>query len=603
MRSPLSPWLLRCGAVAITTAFAGFTAQAGGATVPVADLVRQLGAEDYATREMATTELAALGPAAADALLAAAESSDDVEVALRARWLVDALPLAQATDPPDVSMLLDRYTRGDEDERVRIMHRLLRLDGDAGIEALARIVRLERSPSGSRIAAALLVREWAPDDPVWPSIASRIAQGLGPSRRPSARFLRAVASASPDAPLDARTATIDEARAAFPLIARAVTDDATPEADEEAEPHGDEQTRRIFRRALIDLLQAQGRRDEALVEAGQLLAACRGSVSEEELLAAELAWLTDHGLPEAAALVSDRLAPGRDRFAPLVAFAAAVAAEHRGDHAAAASHADAAHDALVGGDVELSRRLQAAMLLARWGATDWSLREYRATTDDPNAPFGEVALASILASELLHELGRDDEAADVLERMLDGRHDEDAAQTLLRMERDPRAIRSRMLSFKAFAAGARGDADEERRLIGEAVGIYPKDVDALIRLHRLAAGNPSALADARDRIARAIEQIEEEIQAVPDDPTGYNEYAWLVANTEGDVRKALRYSKRSLELSFDTSSYLDTLAHCRAANGDGIEAVRTQRLAVRQEPHNVALRQNLARFEKALETP
>jgi hypothetical protein len=103
-------------------------------------------------------------------------------------------------------------------------------------------------------------------------------------------------------------------------------------------------------------------------------------------------------------------------------------------------------------------------------------------------------------------------------------------------------------------------------------------------------------------VARALEQIDEEIQAIPDDPNGYNEYAWLVANTEGDVGKALRYSKRSLELSFDSPSYLDTLAHCRAAAGDAAGAFRTQLLAVQRDPHIVTIRRNLERFRAALNT-
>jgi hypothetical protein len=108
-------------------------ADAGDAAA-VADLIRQLGDDEYAVREGAAGKLAAIGGDAADALLAAAESSDDLEVALKARWLVEALPIASASDPPAVTSLLDRYVRGDFDTRVNLMHRLLRLDDDAGVE-------------------------------------------------------------------------------------------------------------------------------------------------------------------------------------------------------------------------------------------------------------------------------------------------------------------------------------------------------------------------------------------------------------------------------------------------------------------------------------
>jgi Flp pilus assembly protein TadD len=107
-------------------------------------------------------------------------------------------------------------------------------------------------------------------------------------------------------------------------------------------------------------------------------------------------------------------------------------------------------------------------------------------------------------------------------------------------------------------------------------------------------------AEAAARVARATEAIEEEIRALPDDTNAKNEYAWLVANTEGDVAKALRYSRQSLEEAFDNASYLDTLAHCHAAAGELERAVRVQALAVRHEPHSLLVRRNEERFRARL---
>jgi uncharacterized membrane protein YccC len=151
--------------------------------------------------------------------------------------------------------------------------------------------------------------------------------------------------------------------------------------------------------------------------------------------------------------------------------------------------------------------------------------------------------------------------------------------------------------FESCAAALRGDADARRKAIEASLRAYAKDVDALIGLYRLPDSTPAQKSDAVARIRRALEQIENEIQAVPDDTNSYNEYAWLVANTEGDLQKATRYSKLSLVKSFDSSSYLDTLAHCHAAAGKKAAAVRTQTLALRQEPHNRTIRKNLARFQ------
>jgi tetratricopeptide (TPR) repeat protein len=160
-----------------------------------------------------------------------------------------------------------------------------------------------------------------------------------------------------------------------------------------------------------------------------------------------------------------------------------------------------------------------------------------------------------------------------------------------------------MLYFDSCAAAARGDAAGRRRLVEEAVAAYPKDVDALIALYKLPDNTPAQRQEAADRVAQAVEQIDGEIQAVPDETQGYNEFAWLVANTEGDIEKATRYSRLSLDKSPDESSFLDTLAHCHAAAGRLPAAVRTQSLAHRLEPHGRTIQRNLERFRSRLPKP
>jgi tetratricopeptide (TPR) repeat protein len=155
--------------------------------------------------------------------------------------------------------------------------------------------------------------------------------------------------------------------------------------------------------------------------------------------------------------------------------------------------------------------------------------------------------------------------------------------------------------FESCALAERGDAAGRRAAVERALAVYPKDVDALIALYALPDNTAEQRADATRRIKAALAHLEDDIQAVPDDTTSYNEYAWLVANTEGDVEKATRYSKLSLVKSFDNASFLDTLAHCHAAAGRAEAAIRTQRLAKRQEPHNRTIQRNLERFEKLVQ--
>ena len=80
----------------------------------------------------------------------------------------------------------------------------------------------------------------------------------------------------------------------------------------------------------------------------------------------------------------------------------------------------------------------------------------------------------------------------------------------------------------------------------------------------------------------------------------YNQWAWLVTNTEGDFAQAVQHSLRSLELAPDEPSYLDTLGRCYFAAGDVENAIKSQRKAVELAPaipdHAAAAR---AEFEKA----
>ncbi len=590
-------WALVSGLV-LTTA-----ARVSGADPTVADeiaaLVKQLGDEDYAVRETASARLTELGPAAADALLETAEVSDDLEVALRAKWLVDSLPLSKADDPPEVTAHLESFTTSPFTERVRIMHRLLRLDDDAGIEPLARIVRLERTPAGSRIAAALLAREWQADDPYWPGIAPRILVGLGPSRRPAAAFLKGLVAATTGSTADERSRGLEAADEAVKALGGLAETGVEVPPEDDKESTGIAQTGRIFGRCLAELLVTAGRREQALLQASTLFgAAGRGADDEGAQTVADLEWLASHGLPESVDLLESRLTA--DDVPPLLVYAAAAAWRVRTEPQAEKRAADLADDAsrklADGGD--FTTRLQTAMLLARWGADAWAEREYRALLDDRESPQELRALAAILASEFFHDRLRHAEAAAILERELDDRRKgNDIEGAFMRIERDPRSVRSRMLYFLACAAAAAGDMPGQRDKLGASLSAYPKDVDTLIAVYNLPDNTPKQKAETAERVARALAAIEEEIRALPDDPNSRNEYAWLVANTEGDLSKALEYSRGSLEESFDSSSYLDTLAHCHAAAGSIERAIRAQWLAARQEPNSQTIRRNLARFE------
>jgi tetratricopeptide (TPR) repeat protein len=585
-------------AVIVSTALAGATDDD-----EIAVLIRQLGDADYGRRERAAARLDQLGADAMDQLLNAADMEGDLEIALRAGWLADSIPLVIPGDTSEAAALLDGYRSKSFGDRIEIMHQLLRLDDDAGIEPLARIGRLDRDQVAARVAAALLVREWSPGDPAWPGIGARILAGIGGSGRPVSRLLASLVAFSASNSADDRGRSLKTAREMVATLDRRRTAAAVaagPETeldDASAAIHRDigQTTQQIFDRCLAMMLLEAGLREEAVaVVRKEMQAICSREGRAEARVASAagaLVWASAHGMPEVVDDLPDGWGEGPLAH-PIVFYAQALCERTRQRDAVAEQIARTAFDA----QGSFGDRRQTAALLVRWGAGDWASREYTTVVDDDAAPHEERVAASLLFAEFLHDRGRDDEAAGVLQWFEEkaGRH----IEILQRFGRDAASTSARMHYFRALAAEARGDAAASRRELEAATTGDAPDVDALIALHRRARDMPEERRTAIQRIEASLGRMEQAIKDMPDEPQAYNEYAWLVANTEGDVPKAIRYSKQSLRDSFDNSSYLDTLAHCHAAAGDFVRAIRTQRLALRYEPHNRIIRLNLEAFER-----
>jgi hypothetical protein len=598
--------LVRIGVASLLAAFTAAAGAAGPTDDRIADLIQQLGDPHYGRRERAAAELDSLGAAAIDQLLAAAEMSDDLEVALRASWLVESIPVDDPGDASAARSLLQGYKTKTLAERVVTMHWLLRLDDDTGISPLARIARLDRDPTASRVAAALLAREWTPGDPFWPGIAERIAMALGSSQRPTSRLLASLVAFSQADSVDGRRAARDAAREVVALLDRSRPADVSTAGDSEVDESDSSAaitrdlgrtTQRLFERSLVLMLIETGDVEEARGILRGVFAEFLAQGGDDTLqtasnLADTLIWAAAHGLPD---VVDDLPAEGHDdvREHFILRFARAVCERTRGNDTVAEQLARATFEQEGMSFVD---RLRAGILLQKWGAGDWASREYTAVVDDNEAPAQQQVLASVMYAEFLHDRGRDGEAAGVLDRLV-GDDAGERAPALRQLDRDPAQTRARADYFRACAAAAAGDTAAQRRALEAAAGGAAPDVDALIALYHLPNNTPEQRQATLDRIQAALARMEEEIQQVPEDPNTYNEYAWLVSNTEGDFAKALRYSKRSLRDSFDNASYLDTLAHCHAAAGNLAAAIRTQRLAMRHEPHNRIIRLNLAAFE------
>jgi hypothetical protein len=108
----------------------------------IASWVRQLGADDFASREKATKLLWEAGNAAEPAVQAAAKS-DDPEVRRRAAGVLEKFRWGIYADTPqDIVTLIGRYQAGARDAKVAVVGELLDRGGP-GCAALAKIVTAE----------------------------------------------------------------------------------------------------------------------------------------------------------------------------------------------------------------------------------------------------------------------------------------------------------------------------------------------------------------------------------------------------------------------------------------------------------------------------
>ncbi|MFO7905405.1 MAG: tetratricopeptide repeat protein, partial [Pirellulaceae bacterium] len=222
-------------------------------------------------------------------------------------------------------------------------------------------------------------------------------------------------------------------------------------------------------------------------------------------------------------------------------------------------------------------------------------------------------------SEMLHDVGKDQAAGEVLRGLVKHIETEEEVRELIEQEtgRDVSAIRSRMHYFFAQHHAKREDHARQRELLLEGYKHNPHDADVLIAMYRLPGAEPAWQEKTRKRIREAVEffrgrlkelegrwgelQGREKALTQLELATINNQLAWLIANTEGDLDEALRCSKMSLELRPGQSAgFLDTLGRCYYARGEYEKAVEYQSRAVALEPHSPSIVGQLDLFKKTL---
>ncbi|MFM9117940.1 MAG: hypothetical protein ACKOU6_17455 [Planctomycetota bacterium] len=569
--------------------------------------IGELGAEQYAQRERAQQELQQYGLEAFDAL-EAARRHDDIEISLRARYLLRRLSFdwSQPTDPPEVKANLQLYSEQSESERAQRIDRLSSIQSPAARLALTRLARYETSTLLAKQAAVHLfqteqlqarIKALASGAAVEPTeLVEQIRAILGQSRRPAADWLRWYCETL-EHPQESRTGWQQR-------IERELAALQVGSADTSVE------LVQLLLRWQTGYLRDLNRPDEALSVARRMLVVISPDPDELEEL---VTWYVSNDFWPLVDVAHERFP---DRFQDWAKGLYLIAEARRkqgrsaeADDLAARAlklHADSADEHLEVGD-ELQER----------GLFDWAEREFRRgmELDDDGDPTDMRCRLNL--AEMLWDLERPLEAAQVWQELLAAAEQDEVVRGKIASD-ERQFFRTRMHLFLAHHHQVHRRYPEARQELEKAIRHDPTDADVLIAMHRLPEMDDDYRRAVASRVGDAAKQFYDMVkkweqfasQPLPPEQRAEihavlanqcNQYAWLVGNTNGNVDEAVRLSHRSLELKPKTGSYYDTLAHCYYAKKDYANAVKYQSIAVKFDPHAQQIQRQAKVFQKALD--
>ena len=565
----------------------------------IAALITALGDSDYATRESATQQLRTVADYAIDQLLDAANQSHDLEVALRSQWILETVSLTGPDDPPEVKVLLKNFSNRSLSQQISALSRLVRLENNIGVKPLARLIRTNRSESISYLAALVLLQEWQPNDPCWPNLTAQVPNELNASQRPAAMLIRYLTSFSrladnPETKLDQKKNAFTEFEIAVKKFLEHLPFDKQAFGINTTRREVGDLAREIVVRCHARVAIQAEFPDRGIDVAKKLFDFITESGKKNSLATADvLFWASHSGLSSLCNSVPESLQKTFEDES-LTLYAVASCEQANGNDVLAAEMAGRAF--ALSSD-KTDQQMLAAIRLDHWGLVDWADREYQRVIASPKLSAQQIIPLSIQLAELLNDFDRCKEASAILQQMLSGSHG--TVKNIRVMDSlgySKEALTARQKYFVSRSAQENGNRDRERRDLDEALEDYPEEIDTLIAYYHFPGLSSVDRSRIMTLIEKALRKLQQRIDQEPDAANSYNEYAWLVANTEGDLARATRYSKRSLELDFDSASFLDTLAHCYAADKNPKEAIRCQVVASRKDPGSNTIKKNLKKF-------
>ena len=559
-------------------------------------LIRDLGNPQYTARRSASNELRQIGTEAFDLLYAAVDDADP-EVSASANYLLRQIPVrwVQSDDPAAVRSKMRLFGQESESARLQRIEQLDKLANGAGTAALCRIARYDRSPLVSRTAALAIIRPSEKPSAQTKLDPEAVERELGGSTRVAAAWLRQYVSQLRDP-------------AASVAVWKQLVDQESARLEKNAGDTSSDVALGLFWN-LAEVYRQIGDR-QALSAALDRMIALAADGSDETLVDL-LTWLTEK---KSWDVLDTFLNKHQSRLEqskrPLYYAAIARAKQGKKDLAEELAGRAATLPAMQNSLESLS----IAKDLEEHSQFEWAVREYRRAIDKPNAESIESLLARIYLANLLHDYEHEKEAAEVIEPLVKSVNGQGRMGQLYLRNREyygdrlplppPDEIGARYHFYRASQYQQEKDWKRAKGELELAINFDPKDADVLIAMYRLPETDAKWHENVLARIHKLMQDFQHEMDENPADAAPYNQWAWLVSNTEGDFKQAIRYSHRSIELNAHgetgAASFLDTLGRCYYAAGDFKNAVKYERQAIAKTDWMQVMQRQLALFEKAL---
>ena len=572
----------------------------------VARLISQLGADTYEKRKLAQARLRQMGQAAIDQLIAA-QYSNSPEISFAVQQVLGEMSIVwtRDDDPQIAADVMRDYDQLSEVDRLERATWLAQLEDGKALTTLARLVRYERSETLSKRAAISLMQNLDVQSADSMSALDRLVDStLAGCDRTAVRWIKLYRQLLQSKGSDELQQLNQFANDELGFVANVQT--TTP----------------IQAKLLRIVVEAAAEQDNTELLETTLLKLVEVSKNDQFELVSISNWLLDqqqHSLFRK--LIWDRFEDLRKKF-PLLVYCGAESWLAT-DPGKAEKLAEKAFNLTDSDDpVRYSQdfflRRSTCFGLEERGLTEWAIREFRRLVDTDSKNNWRIEYyrkqGAKLLADLLHDRGRDEEAADTLEALLDPGEEDEALEDddpLESASSETRAILARMYFFRAEQSRQESDRENQMQFLEKAAKADPTDADVLIGMHRVPRADAEWKEKTNKLIRTAIETFEnanrqlrragdiENRQAIA---TNLNQMAWLVSNTPSVhnsevLHKAVKQSARSLELRPHAAGYLDTLGRTWFAVGNLENALRYQRRAVKLEPHTKQILKQLAEFE------